>query len=204
MKARQLPEPKAYLLAAASFIVFTILYGVTSRIGDHLHNKGQLYFAWESQIPLIPGAAIAYLSVSLMLIPILLRFPTYRQLWPLAVTLAAQQSVAAVIFLLFPLEGGYPPRPEVAGITGAIWEFSNVLALSHNYFPSLHVALSTSAALAIWRTQDTVPWGMLLWAGAVSISTLFVHQHHLADIAGGVLLAWGSVKLVFDRWDHEQ
>ncbi len=203
MRQTRSPEPRAYLLAAASFLVFTLLYGITSKIGDRLYPKGHLYFEWECQIPLVPAAAIAYLSVSLMIIPILRRFPTFKQLWPVAVTLAAQQSVAAVIFLTFPLEGGYPAAVHVEGVAGAIWEFSNVMALSHNYFPSLHVALSTTAALVIWRTQTGVPWAMLSWASMVSLSTLFVHQHHIADIFGGVVLAWGSVKLVFDRWEHE-
>ena len=73
------------------------------------------------------------------------------------------------------------------------------MALSHNWFPSLHVALSTTAVLVLWRAWGRVPWGMIGWAAAISLSTLFVHQHHLADIAGGVLLAWATVRLVYDR-----
>jgi membrane-associated phospholipid phosphatase len=196
---RRFPEPGAVLLAAGSFVVFTLLYGVTSYIGNGLYPKYTLHFAWESQIPLFPAAAVAYLSVGLMIVPILRAFPTFHQLWPVAVTLAAQQTVAAAIFLLFPLQGGYPKDPPGSGFWGGIWELSNTMALSHNWFPSLHVGLSSTAALVLWRAYGKAPWGMITWASAVSVSTLFVHQHHLADIAGGVLLAWGSVRLVYDR-----
>lgn len=196
---RRFPELAALGLAAASFVVFTLLYGVTSEIGHSLYPKYRLYFAWESRIPLIPAAAVAYLSVGLMIVPILRAFPTFSKLWPVAVTLAAQQSVAAAIFLLFPLEGGYGKDPPGTGLWGGIWELSNTMALSHNWFPSLHVALSSTAVLVLWRAWGSVPWGMVAWAAAVSLSTLFVHQHHLADIAGGVMLAWASVRLVYDR-----
>jgi membrane-associated phospholipid phosphatase len=193
------PEPAAVALAVASFLVFTLLYGITSEIGHSLYPKYRLHFAWESRIPLVPAAAVAYLSVGLMIVPILRTFPTFAQLWPVAVTLAAQQSVAAAIFLIFPLQGGYPKDPPGRGLWGGIWELSNSMALSHNWFPSLHVALSSTAVLVLWRAWGRVPWGMIAWALLVSLSTLFVHQHHLADIAGGMALAWASVRLVFDR-----
>lgn len=196
---RRRPERAAVGLAVASFVLFTLLYGVTSYIGNGLYPKYELYFAWEKGIPLIPAAAVFYLSVSLMIVPILRTFPTVGELWPVAVTLAVQQCVAGAIFLLFPLQGGYPPDPHGTGLWGGIWEFSNVMALSHNWFPSLHVALSSTAVLVLWRAWGRTPWGMIVWAAAVSVSTLFVHQHHLADIAGGVLLAWASVRLVYDR-----
>lgn len=193
------PTPAAVALALGSLLLFGGLYAGCSWLGDGL-PKHHLYLAWECQIPLVPWAALVYLSISLMLIPLLRTFPTFPRLWPVALTLALQQGVAALCFVLLPLEGGYPSQPVPPGWSGWLWQLSNQLALRHNYFPSLHVALAWTAVLVISRERGQMQWGLLAWAAAIALSTLLVHQHHLIDIAGGVLLAWASVALVFDRW----
>ena len=184
---------------ALAFGVYWALYALSARLGDFAATRYRFYFEWEREIPLVPAAALVYLSITMMLIPLLRALPTARQLWPVAVTLIFQGLVASLCFWLVPLEDGFPKDPAVGGWDGWIWKLSNELALRHNYFPSLHVTLATSAALVLSRQRKAIDWPMALWALAIALSTLFVHQHHLADVIGGLLLALAGVHLVYDR-----
>ena len=158
-----------------------------------------LYFDWETSIPLVPSAALVYLSISLMLIPLLKALPTPGQLWPVLITLNAQGLAAALCFWLLPLEDGFPPANPGDGWAVSVWRLANQMALRHNYFPSLHVSLSASAAMVLSRCRGSIHWPMVLWAGAIAVSTLLIHQHHLIDVAGGLLLAYATVRGIYDR-----
>lgn len=199
MSPHNRPEPAALGLVACAFAVYWLLYAASARLGDFAATRYHFYFEWERNIPLVPAAALVYLSITFMLIPLLLALPTARQLWPVAVTLVCQGLLASLCFWLLPLEDGFPPAATVFGWDGWIWQLSNQLALRHNYFPSLHVTLATSAALVLSRQRGRIDWLMVLWAAAIAVSTLFVHQHHLADVLGGLLLALAGVHLIYDR-----
>ena len=189
----------ALLLICGCFLLFCLLYYGSAYLGDFASSRYHLYFAWEKNIPLIPSAAFIYLSEGLMYFPIFHRQRTFTQLWPLALTLALELVVAACCFLAFPLEDGFPPPPPVSGVSGAAWLLAGKLAGRHNYLPSLHVALSTTAALVYARVTRRRAPKMYLWAAAIALSTLLIHQHHVADVIAGFGLAWASVRLVYDR-----
>lgn len=199
MRSRQAPEAGALLLVAGCVLTFTVLYGGAAWLGDGFSTRYRLYFEWERNIPLVPAAAFVYLSVFLTYLPVLRELPSARALKPVAWTLLAEQLIAVLCFLLLPLEDGFPTAPPPAGLSGAVWRFAGQLAMRHNYLPSLHVALATTAALVVGRAQGRPNGWMLGWAGAIAVSTLLVHQHHVADVLAGGLLAWGAVVLIYDR-----
>ncbi|MBS2036358.1 phosphatase PAP2 family protein [bacterium] len=179
--------------------VYWSVYAASARLGDLAADRHRLYFGWERAIPLVPAAALVYLSIALMLVPLMRALPTATQLRPVAITLICQSLVAALCFWLLPLEDGYPHLGPASGWDGWVWNLSNDLALRHNYFPSLHVTLAVSAALVLSRARGSTHWPMACWAAAISFSTLLVHQHHLIDIFGGLLLAQAGVRLIYDR-----
>lgn len=199
MPEKRWPEPAALGLAFLSFLLFGSVYAGSAYLGDSLPWRYRFYFEWETHIPLVPAAAFVYLSISFMLIPLLTHLPTARQLRPVVATLAAEQAVAALCFMLLPLEDGFPPPGTPQGLAGDVWRLAGTLAMRHNYFPSLHVALSTTAALIVSRARGRLDIFMVAWALAIAISTVLIHQHHLADVAAGWLLAFLAVRLVYDR-----
>jgi len=96
---------------------------------------------------------------------------------------------AYVFFLAYPT---LSPRPEtVAGEGFPAWMLRTIWAsdVRYNCFPSLHVAQCFIAALACRRVHLGVGNAALIWATAVSLSTLFTKQHYVADVLGGVVLA---------------
>lgn len=174
--------------------VFYTLYGLTSFLGDFVPWGFAWYFSWEPKLPLLPAWAVVYLSLNLLLglLPLVLR--RWQDMAPLFCTMVAETLVAVILFLLFPIEAGFPPRVS-SGWLG----FADLLNLEHNYMPSLHVTYAVTAALVIGRRGGRgarLFFG--LWAGAIALSTILIHEHHLIDVVTGGSLAWLAVRYLYD------
>ncbi len=73
-----------------------------------------------------------------------------------------------------------------------------------NVFPSVHVLGSIGAALAVWdcrslRQRRWLQLGVFLLAGTICVSTLFIKQHSVLDVVGGVLLGALAARPVYRR-----
>ncbi len=83
---------------------------------------------------------------------------------------------------------------------------------STNVFPSLHVFNSVATCIAIWdshffKKKYFVRWGTLILTILIVLSTMFLKQHSVVDVIGGLAMAWGLWYLfyrVFRRKDHIQ
>lgn len=177
--------------------LFAICYGGAAWLTGF---RGELS-AWdlplEHAIPFVPSLSIVYLTITpaLMLAPFVFR--TRSQLVPLVGALAIETLVASLFFLLFPQTTAFS-RPAVAGWAGVPFSIADTLNLQYNEFPSLHVAFACSAAWAYaGRTGSAGKLGWGLWSVAVAAAALLVHEHHLADIAGGIALAVVVMKLAY-------
>lgn len=133
---------------------------------------------------------LPYLSIDLFFVaaPFLLR--TDRELKVFVGRIATAIIVAAIFFLTWPLRIAFA-RPHPAGWTG--WLFDRFLDLDapYNLFPSLHAALWL-LLLQVYRRHlhGVVLWLTMLWFGLIALSPLLTHQHHVIDIAGGLLLGF--------------
>src|SRR5205807_9547246 len=102
--------------------------------------------------------------------------------------------VAAAFFLLLPLKLDWPERPAVGGPFGAFVERSFtapfLMEYPHNLFPSLHIVLCLIVADVYARhTHGIIRVLLCTWFILIGVSTLLTWQHHLVDIAGGIVLA---------------
>jgi membrane-associated phospholipid phosphatase len=103
--------------------------------------------------------------------------------------------VGGIFFLIIPFEPGFPtPDSASMGIWQAMYEFADSANLRFNCCPSLHVAWGVATldiySRAATRSRKALLWS---WAAGLSLSTLFLHQHHVIDVVGGLMLAvWGS------------
>ncbi|HEX4590111.1 MAG TPA: dual specificity protein phosphatase family protein, partial [Gemmataceae bacterium] len=67
----------------------------------------------------------------------------------------------------------------------------------YNLFPSLHIAYRTVLAELYARHSRGPLWlASAVWFSLIGFSTVFTHQHHLVDIAGGFALAGVSFYLI--------
>ena len=112
--------------------------------------------------------------------------------------LALATIAGGAIFLLLPAKLGFERPASVPGYDGA-FGFIYFLDLPHNLLPSLHVAWSALILHAVWRPSP--PWARRLfeiWFVLMSASVVLVHQHHVLDVAAGLLLAYVSAAAVRD------
>ncbi len=163
-------------------------YEVLNHIGrSHLID---ISMPLDKQIPVIPIFVIPYLSF----LPILFLVLPWI-LWKNAIrfkifgfTVFVAQMILNVLYLLVPAT---LVRPSLSGSDGftvllrdLVWKLDEPI----NTFPSNHVTLSVIAILTLgsfagWRKY----WFLQIWLVLVCASTLFVHQHVILDVIGGIL-----------------
>lgn len=190
------PAQRAFAWAA---VRLSALFAATFYLSDALAalrtTRLRVHMPWELAIPYWPGAFAVYFSVlAVPFLPLLLMpDATAVRRWErrMAVTVLA----ATAVFVLFPADLAY-----VHGNAGHWWPLAALAAAvsgHYNLLPSLHVALSVVTLHAVW------PWSgvrlravLALWCVSLVASVLLTHQHHVADVLAGALLAWSVCHFV--------
>ncbi|NIV18357.1 MAG: phosphatidic acid phosphatase [Woeseiaceae bacterium] len=190
---------KNLVLTALFTLLFIVVYGGADLLSANAEERYQLAFEFEAHLPFVPGMAFVYLSILplMLLSPLVLETP--RKLFPLFVVLSLEVLVAGVCFLLFPMQEIFPPRSDEVGNT-VIFFIADTLNLRYNDLPSLHVGLSLTTAIAL--SQQGRAWGRwfyVVWGVLITISSVLMHEHHIADVVAGSALALAGVYWVYPR-----
>jgi membrane-associated phospholipid phosphatase len=171
-------------------LLFVAVYGGLNWLTARRQDLWDLHFDWETRIPFVPGMIYAYLSINvLFVLPLFVMDARGMRL--LARRIAWAIVLSGVVFLLLPARLGFTRPAEVPGYE-AVYALLYALDAPHNLVPSLHVAYS-ALIIASLCTPRAARWVQALlwgWLGLVAVAVVLVHQHHLADVAGGVLVAW--------------
>jgi membrane-associated phospholipid phosphatase len=187
------------LLAGAFTLLWIVVYGGASLASRWVPWRLRAHMDWELGLPFVPEAGLAYLSLNLLLPLLLLVFRRWQDLLPVTLVMSAQTLVAGACFLLLPVADAFP-EPVVAGLAGAVFALADRLNLERNYLPSLHVAFAVTSALAIGKRAGAAGAALfLLWAAAIAVATMLLHQHYLADVLAGAAVAGITM-----AWLHER
>jgi len=185
------------LLGFLLTLEFAIIYGGTNWFNSDREEYFRLYFDWELVTPFTPAMILVYLSLQLLFLLPLLHCDRSGLLL-LAKRMAVAILVAGVIFLLIPTQLGFS-REGTDSSYAVFYEMLYTLDRTHNLFPSLHVTLATLVIAGLVRQLSTHLLGLYIgWLFLLFVSVLLVHQHHLADIVGGIVLAWLVVRYLPD------
>jgi predicted protein tyrosine phosphatase/membrane-associated phospholipid phosphatase len=190
-------------------LLFVLIYAGTNwltaqRPAAHI---GTWFFSWElTCIPYVPLLIIPYMSCDLFFVvaPFLCR--DERELGVFRRRILFSILTATALFLLMPLTLVWPARPRVPGLFGDLVEASCtapfLMEFPHNLFPSLHITLSTLLA-DIYGRHTRGPLRAIVqgWLFLIGVSTILTWQHHLIDIAGGLVLA-GFALYLFHEVDE--
>jgi hypothetical protein len=149
------------------------------------------YLPWDEWFPYQPAWVWVYL-LPYLIGPVALglaRAATFR--WYVSRGLVVV-GLSLLIFILVPTQ--VAPRPSEHGLGSGITAFmyDNMVAIDEppaNAAPSLHVSLTCLLGLALLR--DFPKWWPVtaLGVGLVWLATLLTRQHHLIDVASGIVLA---------------
>jgi membrane-associated phospholipid phosphatase len=174
--------------ATAAFLVgWTTVYGAASWASGFVPWSVHVALPVEPVGPLVPAAAVVYVSMGalLTLVPLVLR--TWDAVRPVFAALVVETALAAACFVALPVakEPWLDPPP-----TNLAMAWADAMNLERNYLPSLHVTYAVTAALALGRRSPR--WGVVggAWAVAIAASTLLLRYHYVLDVVTGVALAW--------------
>ena len=176
--------------AGANLLVFGVLYPSVNWLTGMRPSTFGLYLDAERAIPFLPAWIWLYLSINLLfLLPPL--FMRASEMPLLGKRMLAATVAGCVIFLLLPARLGFERVVPDGGLYRSMFGGLFQADGPHNLVPSLHV---TYASLCILSLQAgargglrRAAWGA--WLVAIVASTVLVHQHHLLDVASGLLLA---------------
>ena len=186
-----------YLLAF--FLLETFISGDGSYWSSHIFL--------DDYIPLLEGFVVFYcLWYPFLIVPGIYLFfkdiPEFKKyVWYLICAFA----ICFAVYIIFP--NGQDLRPEAfernnifTDIVGLIYSADT----NTNVFPSMHVAGALGAAAAFFRTDGLKKYRAVSVITAVLIcaSTVFIKQHSLLDVFGGIavwLISYIAVYRIFRR-----
>jgi hypothetical protein len=174
--------------SVALTLLFLLTYGGTNWLASMQHNLFHIYFKRELAIPFVPWMIWAYLSLEVFFVLPLLVLNS-AGISRFGEALALVTLIAAAIHLVLPAELGWARPAAMPGYP--IFQRFFLFDRPHNLVPSLHVAYSGLTCMVAWNATRLawIRWIGALWLTLLICSVSFVHQHHLADIAGGLALA---------------
>jgi membrane-associated phospholipid phosphatase len=183
------------VVLAVSYVLFTATYVPINvfSVGRVAHT---LFLPGEARLPFLPIFEYLYVLtyvIGLLLIVTVRDYDTFRRL---AHATGLTLLVAYTTYLFFPV---YFERPHLEVTSLHTWLLSlEYMDKPYNHFPSLHVALSW---LAVFGSQVSGRSRIVLsvLAIGISVSTLFVKQHYIADVVYGFVLAWVAWRLTRPR-----
>lgn len=167
--------------------ILNTFYGITNRAGDHVFNLEIIIDQW---IPFTPIFIIPYILWYPFITGILalLAFKnrvTYFQ------TLIALCMGLIISYIFFALFQSTVQRPDIGDETGLIYRLVDVVYRTdqpYNCFPSIHV-LTSYLILRGARVFNKIIWTVTAFTSIlIIISTVFVKQHVVVDIVGGILV----------------
>ena len=181
------------ILVSLALLVLVNLVRIPYERLNHGPYVLNLNTALDDLIPVIPLFVVPYVSLQPLIFASAVLFLLFR--------IRIFQSAAAsmivtflVSYLFYALLQTYIARPTLTGTDPFTQQIIEVYAGDNpfNDFPSLHVALSTILAIHWWRVDRRIGIPVAIWVGLIVLSTVFVKQHHVADIFGGLILAFAT------------
>lgn len=186
-----------FLIGIVFGISYYLIFGLASLASGLIHTRITLAFPFESQIPFYPAWAIVYLSINLLLLSGFFIFHEWKLLAIFALTLIVETLIAGSCFIIFPIQLVYAPVTTPSHFT-MIVSVAKFFSMNNNYFPSLHTAFAFTAALAYQAYCSVISKVIFfIWACAIVLSTLFIHEHQICDLVAGFVLALIAHYFVF-------
>jgi membrane-associated phospholipid phosphatase len=200
------PWRLAFQWLAALGIFFFLSYGFANWAASKHSELPSVVFGWDRFIPFLPWAIVPYMSAGFFYVGSLFLCRSRSDLNLHAKRLLLAQLGAVTLFLLFPLQygavqGGFSQSGAAGGFA---WMFDVLKMVDQpfNQAPSLHAAFTVILAAKYCEQVNGVPRALLLgWFLLLAISTLTTRQHHVFDVATGLLLGYLCLRcnFVFNR-----
>lgn len=184
-----------YLLP--NIMVFGLCYILANAMAREAGVTATVVTRFDAYVPFLPWMIIPYLSSGILLVLGFASARTADELRVLGQRILLSTVISTLVFALVPLTSAFN-RPAITGLPALLFDFLAAVDQPYNQFPSLHVAYCVILWPALGRAVRFAPArnALLAWIALVAASTLFTYQHHLWDVAGGVVVGAACMALV--------
>lgn len=173
------------VVLAVCYVLFTVSY-VSINVFSVGRTAHTLFLPGEERLPFLPIFEYLYVLTYFIAALIIVTVRDYESFRRLVRATGLTLLIAYTTYLLYPV---YFERPHLEVTSLHTWLLSlEYMDKPYNHFPSLHVALSW---LAVFGSQVSRRARVVLsvLAVGISVSTLFVKQHYIADVVYGFAVA---------------
>ena len=173
------------------FLIFLIVIS-SYFIINQLNYDGQIYdlgINLDNKIPLITWFVYFYLVYFVLIL-----IPFFKSNDTKKITL--QYCIAVIIsafFFIFLPTAIYRPLIENINLNNILINYIHILDKPYNLFPSLHASLLTLAFIFLLKHEKNLAYKLSPLFILSLVSTLFIKQHYILDLAGGILIAFIAV-----------
>lgn len=196
-----MPTSRRILVLLLFVLYFVVSYKTVQFLVLTYLQPVPLILPGEEKIPFIPSLLLVY--GSLYIVPGFLVFWVEKpgQLYKIVKAFFVMTLIHFAFFLIFPVK--YTLRPNLPRESGGI--VMDLLALLYtadgptNNFPSLHVSFAFLTYFLVQRYRPRVARAVLVLSIAVSISTVFIKQHYIADVISAIVLTVLVKPFLVDR-----
>ena len=182
-------KKQSFFLMLASYFVFIFLYQSSGIYTSKLNDVPSIYMRWEKNIPFISWLIIPYMSSGIFFIAIFFMCKTKERLYWLVKQINIITITSTIIFFLFPLQFAFE-KPEVNNrVIGFLFKNLSELDTIFNLCPSLHISYAIIFTLIFYKEiRSKIKYIFYLWFFLLSISTIFIYQHHIIDVICSLFL----------------
>jgi membrane-associated phospholipid phosphatase len=178
-----------WAIGTGVFLTWALLYFGAGHITDAPHAR-TFDDSILARVPLIPAFAPIYLGVHVFGIIPFCVIPEIRYLRPHLLGAVLIVVLSSVLWVALPVRVDRPPiDPALPGFGAWLLRWVYGFDPTTNCFPSAHCAIAVYAAIGLrFASRPLFGWGILT-AALVCISTVLTHQHYVADVLSGAVLA---------------
>jgi membrane-associated phospholipid phosphatase len=173
------------------FIVFLVAFPAYLLCNHLLYseNLGKLDTPADSWFPFIYQSILVYSWVYFFLFLPVFVVRSYELFIQVAKAYLLIAAISIFLFIVFPIR---IDRPRIPHQDEFLWwgiSLNFLIDKPSNCFPSMHVSNAIIAGLSVVRFSPRVGVIALIGALMISVSTLTLKQHYIADVLAGGLIA---------------
>lgn len=182
-----------HFLSLTIFIFLTLWFAYLKKT---IVPKHVMYFYLDSKIPFVKEFVLAYyfwfvyMSIGLLYLGFVSKIDFYR----MELFLSLGMVISFIIFIIYP--NSQFPRPVVTGNDIFSWLVNFIYSHdgTNNVFPSIHVCNTIGVHIGLincYKLKDNnlIKNSSFVATLLICSSTVFIKQHSIIDIVGGIILA---------------
>ncbi|WP_296948742.1 phosphatase PAP2 family protein [uncultured Massilia sp.] len=178
---------------ALNWLAFGTCYPLANLLAHRQQVRRSLATALDAAIPFLPWAIVPYASSGLLFTLVFFLVRSNEALRTASRRLLLATVAGCLLFAALPARSSMARPADIGGWPAPLFAWLDLVDRPYNQCPSLHVAYCVIVWLA-WKPlcHGALRWLLAAWLMLVAASTVLTWQHHLVDVAGGLLLGLGA------------